>query len=183
VELFTPGKKTIVMKFKFFSAVAVVLLFGCKNKNHVAVNYNNMIVEQQNILKTGMDEEEPKLKSYFVIFEYDSIVSASARMETRIDAIIQQIQKEPAPKVEQGENFKKVALNYFNYFKAVYDSYKNYGLQTEAKSRLYAAQDMAIILSDENKRVADVKEAQRIFAKDNNFKIKGISQNNSLVKK
>lgn len=142
-----------------------------------------MIVQQQNILKKGMDEEEPKLKNYFATFEYDSIVNASARMEARIDGIIQKIQKESAPKVEQGENFKKAALDYFSYFKSVYDSYKNYGSQTEAQGRMYAGQGMTMILSEENKRIADMLEAQKIFAKDNNFKIKESTQNNSVAKR
>lgn len=170
------------MKLKFFIAIAAISLLGC-NKSNVAVKYNDMIVEQQNKLKVGMNETEPRLKSYFETFEYDSIVDISARMEAKIDSIIHKIQKEPPPKADQGENFKKAALNYFDYFKSIYTSYKNYGLQTSADNRMYAGQDMALILSHENKMIADMLNAQMIFAKNNNFKIRSTNQNNSLVKK
>ena len=173
--------KIIVMKFKLFIAIAVISLPGCKS--NVAVKYNNMIVEHQNNLKAGMDEAEPRLKNYFATFEYDSIVSVSARMEMKIDSIIQKLQTEPMPKAEQGENFKKVVLNYFDYFKTIYSTYKNYGLQTSPEGRMYAAQDMALILSHEDKMIADMLRAQMIFARDNKFKIKKTSQNNSLAKK
>jgi hypothetical protein len=170
------------MKFKvIFFAIAGISLLGCKS--NVAVKYNDMIVEHQNKLKAGMDEAEPRLKNYFATFEYDSIVNISARMEAKIDSIIQKLQKEPAPNAEQGENFKKVALNYFDYFKSVYTNYKNYGLQTSPEGRMYAGQDMALILSHEDKMIADMLRAQMIFARDNKFKIKRAGHNNSLVKK
>ena len=171
------------MKFRAFFAVIGICFFamGCKSK--IAIDYNNMIAEKQKSLGTAMDEVEPKLKNYFAAFEYDSIVNVSNRMETKIDSILREIEKKPAPKAEQGENFKKAALNYFDYFKTIYVTYKNYGLQNTPEDRLNAGKDMAMILSHEDKMIADMLEAQRIFAKDNNFKIKGINQNNSLVAK
>ena len=169
------------MKFKALFAIASISLLGCKP--NVAVKYNDMIVEYQNKLKAGMSEAEPKLKNYFATFEYDSIVSVSSKIETKIDSIIQKLQKEPSPKAEQGDDFKKAALNYFDYFKTIYSTYKNYGLQTTPEDRLNAGQDMALILSHENKMIADMLRAQIIFAKNNKFKIRRASQNNSLVKK
>ena len=142
-----------------------------------------MIVQKQKNLGTGIAEAEPRLRDYFESFEYDSIVSVSSRMEAKIDSIIQEIEKKPAPKAEQGENFKKATLNYFDYFKTIYTTYKNYGLQTTPEGRLEGGQDMAMILSHEDKMIADMLEAQRIFAKVNNFKIRSANQNNSLVKK
>ncbi len=169
------------MKFQLFIAITCVLLLACKSD--VARKYNDMIVQQQNKLKAGMDEAEPKLKNYFASFEYDSIVSISTRMESRIDSIIQKIKTEPAPKAEQGENFKKAVLNYFDYVKSVYANYKNYGLQDNPKGRLYAVQDIAMILKQENKIFDDMLKAQSIFARDNNFKIREVKQENSLAKK
>jgi hypothetical protein len=170
------------MKFKNFFSVAGIcfLAMGCKSK--VAMNYNDMIVQEQNNLRNGMDEAEPRLKNYFVTFEYDSIVSVSNRMEAKVDSILQKIEKEPAPKADQGENFKKAVLRYFDYFKTVYASYKNYGLQTTPEGRLSAGQDMTMTLSHEENMIADMLEAQRIFAKDNNFKIRD-PKNNSWAAK
>jgi len=171
------------MKFRTFFAVIGICFFamGCKSK--LAIDYNNMLAEKQKSLGIAMDEAEPKLRNYFVSFQYDSIVNVSNRVEVKIDSILREIEKKPAPKAEQGENFKKAVLNYFDYFKTIYETYKNYGLQNTPEDRLSVGQDMARILSHEDKMIADMLEAQRIFAKDNNFKIKGASQNNSLVKK
>ena len=172
------------MKLRILFAVMVICFFasGCKSK--IAMDYNDMIVQKQKSLGTGIAEAEPMLRNYFESFEYDSIVSVSGRMEVKIDSILREIEKKPAPKAEQGENFKKAVLNYFDYFKTIYETYKNYGLQNTPEDRLNAGKDMAMILSHEDKMIADMLEAQRIFAKDNNFKIKGTHQNNSsLVKK
>jgi hypothetical protein len=169
------------MKLTLFFLIACISLVGCKS--NVAVRYNDMIVDQQNKLKSAMDDAEPKLKNYFATFEYDSIANVSTRMEAQLDAIITQIQKEPAPKAEQGDNFKKAALTYFNYFKAIYDTYKNYGLETTPEGRLYAGQDMTEILKQENKMIGDMLEAQRVFAKDNNFTIREVNPANSVAKK
>src|SRR5260221_2065700 len=171
------------MKFKTFFAVAGICFFVVTCKTKIAIDYNNMIAEKQKNLGTVMNEAEPRLRNYFASFEYDSIVSVSDRVEAKIDSIIRKIEKEPAPKADQGENFKKAALGYFDYFKTIYVAYKNYGLQTTAEDRLNAGQDMAMILSHEDKMIADMLEAQRIFAKDNNFKIRPANQNNSLVAK
>jgi hypothetical protein len=171
------------MKFRTFYTIIGICFFAMGCKPEIAIDYNNMIAEEQKNLGTAMDAAEPRLRNYFASFEYDSIVSVSNRMEAKIDSIIQEIEKKPAPKAEQGENFKKAALNYFDYFKTIYAMYKNYGLQNTPEDRLSAGQDMAMILSHEDKMIADMLEAQRIFAKDNNFKIKETNQNNSLVKK
>jgi hypothetical protein len=169
------------MKYILFIVFAGFLLPGCKS--NVAVKYNDMIVQEQNKVKAGMDETEPRLKNYFATFEYDSIVTLSTRMEAKIDSVIQKVKKEPAPKANQGENFKKAVLNYFDYLKLVYATYKDYGSQTSAEGRMYAGQDVNMLRSKEIKMFTDMLEAQTIFAKDNNFKIRNAAPNNSLAKK
>jgi len=172
------------MKFNLLIVMVAIFMVSCKSNNG-AVKYNNLVVEQQNKLKAAMDENEPKLKGYFSSFEYDSITAISTRMEAQVNSIIETLQKEPAPKAEQGENFKKAVLNYFDYVKSVYDSYKNYGTQTEAQGRMYASMDITRMLSHENKVFDDMLEAQKIFAKDNKFKIREAkaTTDNSVVKK
>ena len=118
-----------------------------------------------------MDEAEPNLKNYFASFEYDSIASVSSRIEAKIDSIIKEIKNMPAPNVKEGENFKKAALTYFDYMKSIYTSYKNYGLQTTPEGRQIQLQIMSLVVSKEDNMIADMQKAQRIFAKDNGFKI------------
>jgi hypothetical protein len=171
------------MKCRTFFAIAGICFFaiGCKSK--IAMDYNDMIVQRQKSLGTDMEATEPGLKNYFASFEYDSIVNVSNRMETKIDSILQEIKKKPAPKVKEGANFKKAALRYFDYMKSIYTSYKNYGLQSTPEGRQIELQVMSMVINQEDKMIADMQEAQRIFAKDNNFKIKTTKQNSSLVAK
>jgi hypothetical protein len=145
----------------------------------MALDYNNMIVKNQQSLAKSMDATEPQLKNYFSNYEYDSIASVSSRMEAKIDSIIQNIQKTPAPKVKQGENFKKAALNYFDYMKAIYTSYKNYGSENTPEGRMIGVAVISRVTSQEDKAIADMQQAQRIFAKDNGFKIKSSRQKQS----
>ena len=103
-------------------------------------------------------------------------------METKIDTIIKQIAKKPAPAVKQGENFKKAALHYFDYMKSIYTSYKNYGFQNSPEGRQIQLQIMTMIINNEDKMIAEMQKAQKIFAKDNGFKIQASKQNASLAR-
>jgi len=140
-----------------------------------------MIVEKQKRLGKNMDEAAPLLKNYFASYTYDSIASVSSRMEMTIDTIIKEIAKKPAPQVKQGENFKKAALQYFDYMKSIYTSYKNYGLQNSPEGRQIQLQIMYMIINNEDKMIAQMQKAQKIFAKDNGFKIQAARQNSSLA--
>ena len=169
------------MKRKTIVAISLICLLtaGCKSK--LAMNYNDMIVEKQKNLGKGMDQAAPLLKDYFASYQYDSIASVSSRMETSIDAIIKEIAKKPAPHVNEGENFKKAALHYFDYMKSIYTSYKNYGLQNSPEGRQIQLQVMTMIISNEDKMIAEMQKAQKIFAKDNGFKIRTSKQNSSVA--
>ena len=170
------------MKRKTIVGVAIIcfMVIGCKSKT--AMNYNDMIVEKQKVLAKNMDQAEPLLKNYFSSYQYDSIASVSARMEATIDTIIKEVAKKPAPAVKQGENFKKAALHYFDYMRSIYTSYKNYGLQNSPEGRQIQLQIMTMIINNEDKMVAEMQKAQKIFAKDNGFKIQASKQNASLAR-
>ena len=166
--------KTIVM-----IATICLLTVGCKSK--LAMDYNDMIVDKQKSLGKSMDQVAPSLKSFFATYEYDSIASVSTRMEIKIDTIIKEIAKKPVPHVKQGENFKKAALHYFDYMKSIYTSYKNYGLQNSPEGRQIQLQIMSMIINNEDKMIAEMQKAQKIFAKDNGFKIRPSKQNSSIA--
>jgi len=169
------------MKFKIIVAIGIICFSGIGCKSKVAKDYNDMIVEKQKGLGKSMDQAAPLLKNYFASFEYDSIASVSSKMETRIDTIINEIAKNPAPRAKQGENFKKAALHYFDYMKSIYTSYKNYGLQNSPEGRQIQLQIMTMIINNEDKMIAEMQKAQKIFARDNGFKIQPSKPNGSLA--
>src|SRR6476660_7916212 len=174
--------KSLVMKYKTIVWIAIIcfLAVGCKSK--IARDYNDMIVKKQKSLGKSMDQAAPLLKSYFASFDYDSIASVSSQMEIKIDTIIKEIAKKPAPHVNEGENFKKAALHYFDYMKSIYTSYKNYGLQDSPEGRQIQVKIMSMIINNEDKMIAEMQKAQKIFAKDNGFKIQPSKQNSSLAR-
>lgn len=169
------------MKRSTIVAIAVICFLGTGCKSKIAMDYNEMIVTKQKSLGKSMDEAAPLLKNYFASYQYDSIASVSARMETRIDSIIKDIAKKPAPHAKQGENFKKAALHYFDYMKSIYTSYKNYGLQNSPEGRQIQLQIMSMIINNEDKMIAQMQQAQKIFAKDNGFKIRPSKQNTAIA--
>jgi hypothetical protein len=171
------------MRFKNILPIAIICFFAIACKSKIAIDYNDMIAKKQTKLGEGIDMVEPNLKNYFASYQYDSIASVSSRMEAKIDSIMREIKSKPAPKVKEGENFKKAALHYFDYMKSVYTSYKNYGLQITPEGRQIQQQIMSMVVSREDKAIADMQQAQKIFAKDNGFKIKveKKGQNNSLT--
>ena len=170
------------MKCKTIVGIAIICFLGIGCKSKIAMNYNDMIVEKQKGLGKSMDQAAPLLKNYFATFEYDSIAGISSRMEIKIDTIIKEIAKKPAPPVKQGENFKKSALHYFDYMKSIYTSYKNYGLQNSPEGRQIQLQIMTMIINNEDEVIAEMRKAQKIFAKDNGFKIQPSKQNSSLAR-
>lgn len=171
------------MKFRKILMITSICILSVSCKSKIAIDYNDMIAKKQMDLGESMDKAEPNLKNYFASYEYDSIAGISGRMELKIDSIIKEIKNKPAPKVKEGENFKKASLHYFDYMKSIYTSYKNYGLQTSPEGRQIQQQIMSAVVSQEDKAIADMQQAQRIFAKDNGFKIKSEkkSQDNSLT--
>jgi len=169
------------MKCKTIVAIVIICSLGAGCKSKLAIDYNDMIVKKQKSLGKSMDAAAPLLKNYFASFQYDSIASVSAKMETKIDTIISEIAKKPAPAVKQGENFKKAALHYFDYMKSIYTSYKNYGLQNSPEGRQIQLQVMSMIINNEDKMVAEMQKAQQIFAKDNGFRIRPSKQSSSVA--
>ena len=171
------------MRLKTILPIAIICFFAIACKSKMAIDYNDLIAKKQTELGESIDKVEPNLKNYFASYQYDSIVSVSSRMEAKVDSVMKEIKSKPAPNVKEGENFKKAALHYFEYMKSVYTSYKNYGLQTTPEGRQIQQQIMSMVVSQEDKAIADMQQAQKIFAKDNGFKIKveKKSQSNSLT--
>jgi hypothetical protein len=88
------------MKGKTIVAIAIICFSGIGCKSKVAMNYNDMIVEKQKNLGKIWTRRHP-IKNYFASYQYDSIASVSSRMEIKIDTIIKEIAKKPAPSVKQ----------------------------------------------------------------------------------
>ena len=156
--------KNVLIAFLFISLVA------CKSK--AAFDYSEEFVRKEQSLGPDIQKAEADVSAFNIKEQYDSIAVIGARMEKLFDIKLKEIEKEPAPDVKEGENFKKAGILYFKYLKSIYTNYKDYGNAKIPEERQQAVQRIKDNLAFKDNAIADITEAQQKFAKANGFKIK-----------
>ena len=160
------------MKLHILFALICLSFFAISCKSKIAADYSETITKKENSLAPKIEEARKKLIKYLALSDYDSVVLISSQMQARIDTVLLQIKNKPAPKVSGAENFKQTSIQYLNYLKSMYETYKNYGLQTTPQGRMIVQDEMAIINSQEEVMTDNLKIAQQNFARANGFKVK-----------
>ena len=150
--------------------VACIFFIACKSQQ--AKKYSDLIVSKQNAIDSKIEKATSQLRIYFGNYQYDSIVSVSTRMENEITSAKNDIQKNPAPKLKEAENFKQQALNYLDYKKSIFTTYKDYGLQTTPEGREMLRENMTAVLSQEKIFNSNLEAAQINFARANHVKLR-----------
>jgi hypothetical protein len=155
-----------MLKKLSFAFVILIALASCKSKS--AFNYSQNFVQKERSL--NMDLTESKVKGFFSSEQYDSIGAIGERMEKMVDTKIKEIEDEPAPDVKEGANFKKAGIEYFQFIKSLYASYKEYGYakpeeREEKFARISALTDKEAVV------IGDIQRAQQKYADANGFKI------------
>lgn len=160
------------MNFKTFLSGLIIcfIILACKSK--AAFKYNGIIVNKEKKLAPAIDETENKVEKYFARLNYDSIVIVSKIMEDKVDAELQELKNLAAPAVPEGEDFKKAAINYFEFMKSIYTSYKNFGLQTTEEKRMAERQKILDLARHRENVLAEMQAAQRKYANANGFSLK-----------
>ena len=158
------------MNFKSF--LLLFTLFAiCSCNNNAAYDYSQKIVNMEKTLIPQIEQTESDVTKFVGDGKYDSIVVSAAKMETMINDKIDEIKKLPAPNAKGGEDFKTSCITYFEFLKSVYTSYKNFGSQTTDDAREQEKNKMISLIGNKEKMIADMQQAQKKFAKDNDFKI------------
>jgi hypothetical protein len=152
----------------FFSVLAVCFS-SCNSKT--AYNYSEKIVGIEKSIVPAMTKTEEDVGKYAQDANWDSVKVVSERMESLVEAKLVEIKKTPAPDVKEGENFKRAAIDYFQYIEDIYTSYKNVAVQTTVEERQDATNKMMSTISNKGKALADMQEAQKKFAKANGFTV------------
>src|SRR6185369_189901 len=160
------------MKFRILFAVIVICFYVIACKSEKAKRYSDLVVQKQKTLEADIAQATKKLQVYFISDETDSIVALSSRMEDEINAIMQDIKNTKAPKLKEAENFKDETLNYLTYRKNLFETYKNYGLQTTPEGREMLRMNMTAMQSQQNIMNHNLEAAQINFAKANHVKIR-----------
>lgn len=156
----------------FFSLLLSSLLFsGCGLNNRDAYKFNQSLVDKESALEPFIVKTEANVARFYAAKEYDSIALAGKNMEQLIDDKIQEIEKNPAPNVKDGKEFKEAFIKYLSYFKNVYNTYKNFGNATTEEDRNAALLKINELLQTKPSVLTEIKARQKKYAADNNFKL------------
>lgn len=153
----------------FFYLLIIISASACNSKK--AYNYSEKIVGIEKSILPAMTKTEEDVVKYAQQANWDSVRTISERMESLVESKLAEIKKTPAPDVKEGENFKRAAIDYFQYIEDIYTSYKNVAVETTVEGRQDATSKMMNVISNKEKALSDMQEAQKKFAKANGFRV------------
>ena len=151
-------------------------LFSCQSK--LAFDYSQRIVQMETELSSAIAIADERAGIFLDNNQTDSAILVSEQMEELADNKLREIQKLEAPDVEEGENFKKAAVQYFLYLKAVYSSFKKFTMASNESDKENERQKLARMVGQKDQVTKDLQDAQQNFAKATNFrsvKVNGVS--------
>lgn len=158
-----------MLKKLLIPVFALSLLVSCKSKN--AFQYNQDIVQMENSLVPDITTTESKIEGFVNQGLFDSVGVAGEKMEEKVEAEIKKIKDKPAPDVNGGQEFKKVSIDYFEYLKSIYTSYKKYGFAASEAAREAELQHLLEIVNNKQAFMKKMNDAQVKFAEANGFKM------------
>ncbi len=165
-------KRNIVL-----AALALILMISCKSKP--AFDYSETIVKMENDLAAAIAKADLKVTEYLSSQKKDSAILMSQQMESLADIALKKIQQLEAPKVKEGDNFKKEAVRYFSYIKSIYTSFNKFTRATTDEQKEIERERLGKIIKDKKEATEAMQEAQRKFAAANDFRIQKVSPGKS----
>jgi hypothetical protein len=151
---------------------AVVFFFTSCNYN-TAFKYSQNIVKMEDSLVPYLQKTELDLSRFMASNTYDSITIVAEEMESRISKTTENIKNIPAPDAKGGKEFKEACVDYFEFLKNVYTSYKDFGMQTTDEGRNEVRNKWAGFGKEKDRVMSNMQSAQKKFAEDNGFSRKG----------
>ena len=85
-----------------------------------------------------------------------------------------------APKVEEGENFKKAAIRYFTYLTTLYTSFNKLTMAATDEAKEAERLKLSRIVDDKEDATKALQVAQQKFAAANNFRIEKVGEKASV---
>lgn len=144
-------------------------LYSCKSKT--AFDYSQQIVKMETELSADIAAADKKVSRFLEAEQNDSAMVIAQQMEDLTDKKLKEVQKLDAPHVEEGENFKKEAIRYFSYLKAIYASFNKFTMATTKEAKEAERLRLVKIVNEKEEATKALQVAQQKFAAANNFRI------------
>ena len=160
---------------KILPALLVILmtvLFSCKSKT--AFDYSQQIVKMETELAADIAMADKKVRKFLDAEQNDSAMIITQQMEDMADKKLKEIQNLDAPNVEEGENFKKEAVRYFSYIKAIYTSYNRLTKAATEEAKEMERSKLLKIGKEKEGATRALQVAQQKFAAANNFRVEKV---------
>lgn len=153
-------------------ALLLASLFSCKSKT--AFDYSQQIVKMETELSADIASADKKVSKFLEAEQNDSAMVIAQQMEDLADKKLKEVQKLEAPNVDEGENFKKEAVRYFSYLKAIYTSFNRFTMATTDEAKETERSRLVKIVNEKEEATKALQVAQQKFAAANNFKIEKV---------
>jgi|GEM_PF-694187 len=153
-----------------FCMVVLFFLTACKDKISMsAKQYSDEIARLEQSLAEPIRQTENAIKVYADSADYKDVSLAAQKMETLIQEKIDKIEKIDVTGFTGGEDFKTVAVRYFEYFKSLYTAYREIGDAPDEATRITASNRMNQILTAQEEVILRLQDTQVRFAAENGF--------------
>ncbi|WP_157557997.1 hypothetical protein [Niabella aurantiaca] len=159
------------MRVNILLCTAVLfLLAACKDKiTMTAKQFSDKIATLEQGLAEPIRQTENAIKMYADSADYKGVSAAAAKMEANIQEKISQIEKIDVSGFTGGEDFKTVAVRYFEYFRSLYTAYREIGDAPDEAARMTASNRMNQILAAQEEVILRLQDTQVRFAAENGF--------------
>ncbi|WP_300598363.1 hypothetical protein [Niabella sp.] len=151
-------------------ALTLFFLIACKGKvTMTAKQYSDEIAGLEQSLAEPIRQTENKIKTCADSADYKCVSAAAEKMETVIQEKVDRIENIDVSKFTGGDDFKTVAVRYFEYFKGLYTAYRAIGDAPDEAARIEASNRMNQVLTAQEEVILRLQETQVRFAAENGF--------------
>lgn len=137
-------------------------------KVYTAVQLNERIIALESSLEEPMLKAEAEIKVRGDKGNMGGVAQSAKALEDSIQVRIDEV-KNLAPVGVGGEDYKIVAIRYFEHLKSIYTAYKEIAGATNDNTRQQKVQQMQSIISAQPAIMANLQQAQQKYAADNGF--------------
>ena len=155
----------------FIFTVLLTVMAGCKSKSNAALKYNQDIVDEQQSFQDQGQVAEDNISRYYDAGHYDSIGVAGAEMEIILQKVIDNVKALPLPDAKGIDEFKKAAIEYFEFHKSYYTYCIEYGHAENDDKRNEAMGRIEQFRGQRQDAENKIHQAQQKFADANGFKM------------